>query len=88
MNYYKKAKPIEKDVETFSYLEWIPDTSNCAERLFSQAGFFKDDHRFSLLPGTSESFLFLNMNADLLMHILLIILSTDYVFSLLLPPSI
>ena len=43
-------------------LEWIPPTSNCAERLFSRVRIVLTDYRGSLSPVNLEPQIFLHAN--------------------------
>ena len=46
-------------------VDWIPPTSDCVERFFSQAKLIRTDRRKSLLPVNFEMILFLKLNAGL-----------------------
>ena len=58
------AKKPKIDANEFEILDWVPCTSNVAERLFSQVRHIFADYRKSMLPRNIESQFFLAVNRD------------------------
>ena len=58
------AKTPKIDANEFESLDWVPCTSNVAERLFSQVRHVFTDYRKSMLPHHLGSQIFLAVNRD------------------------